>query len=84
MDVGRRFRALGEAKALLNVRRVGREAAVEKTRVALNRHREQASLLRDVLEARTTLADADAQYQQALLGYWTARADFEKAIGEEQ
>lgn len=84
MDVGRRFRALGEAKALLNVRRAGREAAVEKTRVALNRHREQASLLRDVLEARTTLADADAQYQQALLGYWTARADFEKAIGEEQ
>jgi outer membrane protein TolC len=84
LEVGRRFRALGEAQQMLKVRRASREAAMEKTRVALLRHQEQASLLKDALEARTALADADAQYQQALLGYWTARADFEKAMGEEQ
>ena len=27
------------------------------------------------------LADADSRYQQALLNHWTARADFEKALG---
>jgi hypothetical protein len=32
---------------------------------------------------QTSLADANAQYQQALLALWAARADFEKAIGDE-
>jgi hypothetical protein len=29
-----------------------------------------------------TLAEANHQFQQALLDYWTARAEFEKALGE--
>jgi outer membrane protein TolC len=40
-------------------------------------------LLKDVLEIQTSLADANHRYQAALLAYWTARADFEKALGEE-
>jgi hypothetical protein len=30
------------------------------------------------------LADANNQYQQALLSFWTAKAELEKAIGEDR
>jgi outer membrane protein TolC len=33
------------------------------------------------LQAQSSLAEADRQYKQALLSFWTAKADFEKAIG---
>jgi outer membrane protein TolC len=39
--------------------------------------------LSDVLESQATLAGANDQYQKALLGYWTAQAEFEKALGED-
>jgi hypothetical protein len=29
------------------------------------------------------VASADDSYQQALLAFWTAKADFEQAIGED-
>ena len=32
---------------------------------------------------RAELAGSDDRYQQALLAFWTAKADFENAIGEE-
>jgi outer membrane protein TolC len=35
-----------------------------------------------VLQTQAGLAEAQDRYQQALLAFWTARADFEKAIGE--
>jgi hypothetical protein len=41
-----------------------------------------AALLSDVLQSQSTLAEANHQFQQALLDYWTARAEFEKALGE--
>jgi outer membrane protein TolC len=37
----------------------------------------------DVLESQATLAEANHQFQEALLGYWTAQAEFEKALGED-
>ena len=32
---------------------------------------------------QASLATAEDQYRQALLAFWTARADFERALGEE-
>jgi outer membrane protein TolC len=52
-------------------------------RVTLNKYKDQAALLKDVLQVQASSADANNQYQQAVLSLWTARADFEKAIGEE-
>jgi outer membrane protein TolC len=49
----------------------------------MNQYRQQAVLLKDLLEAQAGLAHANDQYQQALLGLWTAKADFEKALGED-
>jgi hypothetical protein len=40
-------------------------------------------MLNDVLQLRSELAGSDDRYQQALLAFWTAKADFELAIGED-
>lgn len=84
IDVGNRFRKLAEARMLLAVARAGQETARENLRVATNRYQEQSALLKDVLQAQVALADSNNQYQQALLGFWTAKAEFEKALGEER
>ena len=40
-------------------------------------------LLSDLLKQQSSLADAEGQYHQAVLAYWSARADFQKTLGEE-
>jgi outer membrane protein len=57
--------------------------AREKVRVKTNQYQVQAAMLNDVLQLRAELASSDDQFQQALLAFWTAKADFELAIGEE-
>jgi len=83
VDVNTRFRKLGEARALLKVTDSARVAAREKLRVRTDQFQLQAALLSDVMQVRAELADSNDQYQQALLTFWTAKADFELAIGEE-
>ena len=50
-------------------------------RISVNKYKVQAALLSDTLQSQATLADTGYQYQQALLDFWTARAEYEKAIG---
>ncbi len=83
-DVGAQFRKLEEARRQLAVARLSRETAAEGLRVVQNKYSVQAALLKDVLEAQSTSAEAAAQYGQALSQFWTARADFEKSIGEDR
>jgi outer membrane protein len=84
IEVGQRFRKLHEARLLLEASRLSREAAREKLRVATERQAQDSALLKDALQAQAAASAAHAQYEQALLGFWTAKADFQKAIGEEQ
>jgi outer membrane protein TolC len=84
IDVAQRFRKLQEARLLIEAGRLNREAAQEKLRVVTSRHRQEAALLREALDAQSTLSAANAQYDQALSTFWTAKADFQKAVGEEQ
>jgi outer membrane protein len=84
LDVSQRFRKLQEARLLIVAERLGRDAAQEKLRVLMARHRQESSLLKDVLEAQASMSGAHAQYDRALLTFWTAKADFQKAIGQEQ
>lgn len=81
-EVSDRFRKLQEARALLRVSQLNQESAREKVRVATSRYSLEAALYKDVLQTQAALAEAEDRYQQALLAFWTARADFEKAIGE--
>jgi outer membrane protein TolC len=82
VEINTRFRKLAESKAYLEVVDMARGVAREKLRVATNRYQVQAALLTDVLDLRSRLADSDSRYQDALMAFWTARAEFEQAIGE--
>ena len=50
----------------------------------MNTFKNESALIKDVLEAQTRLARANSEYQKSLSGFWTAKADFEKATGEEK
>jgi len=84
LDVNSRFRKLEESRALIAVAEANREAAQEKLREVTNKYKEEAVLLSDVLRQQATTAGALDTYQQALLSFWTAKTDFEKAMGEDQ
>jgi outer membrane protein len=81
LDVEDKFRKLRQARVLLEAQTDQREAEQVKLREVTDRYEQQSVLLSDLLQQQATLSQADAQYQQALAGFWTARAEFEKAIG---
>ena len=83
LDVDSQFRKLREARAQLAVAEAGRDAEQEKLRNQTEAYSQQAILLSDLLQQQASFASAEDQYRQALLGFWAARADFEKALGEE-
>jgi len=83
LDVNNRYRKLAESRALLAVAQAAREAATEKLREVQDKFGQQTVLLKDVLQQQSTLANANNEYEEALLGFWSAKADFEKALGEE-
>jgi len=82
-DVGDKYRRLRQARAQLDVSRLAETAAREKLRVARDCYTQQTALLKDVLQAQAVASDATRQYHQAVLTIWSARADFEKALGED-
>jgi outer membrane protein TolC len=84
IDVNDKFNKLRQARQLLSVTQLSRDAAVENVRVLTNRYRAQMSLLKDVLQAQSQLEQAHDQGRQALLSFWTAKAEFENAIGEDK
>ena len=83
IDVANRFRKLQEARLLVEANRLARESAQEKLRVATEKYKAEAALLKDTLQAQAALSDANANYDQALLSFWTARADLDRALGED-
>ncbi len=83
LDVNASYRKLSEARALLAVDAATQELEREKLRVLTNQYREKAALLTDVLQEQSALAQADAQYRQDLESVWTAKAAFDRALGEQ-
>ena len=43
--------------------------------------RQQTALLKDLLSAQASLAQANDQYRQSVLAFWEARSSFEQATG---
>ena len=82
IEINSRYRTLTEKRAQLTVARMAQSTVREKLRVKTNQYQVQAALLPDVLRVRAEAADADDRYQQALLGFWTAKADYDLAVGE--
>jgi outer membrane protein len=83
LDVEEKFRKLEEARILLDAQTDQREAEQTKLGEVTNRYNQKAALLSDLSQQQAAVSQAEAQYQQALAGFWMARADFEKAIGTE-
>lgn len=83
VDVRARFRAAREAFGRLAVCEAARVAARERLRVATERLERGAALDRELIEAQARLAQADFDCQQALAGYWTARAELERARADQ-
>ena len=83
LDVNVKHRKVQETESALAVAELARQTASERLRVATDRYRVEAALLKDVLEAQTALARATQEYQQALGAYWTARADLDEAVGQQ-
>jgi outer membrane protein len=83
LDVDSHFRRLREARAYLAVVEAARNAEKEKLRNQQEAYSRQSILLSDLLRQQTSVADAEDQYRQAIFGYWKARADFQKTLGEQ-
>ncbi len=82
LDVNTRFRRLEETKMQLRVTNLGLDAARERLQVTTTRYAEGSALLADVLQSQAAVATAHDRYQSAALDFWTARAEFERAVGE--
>jgi outer membrane protein TolC len=84
IEVGDKFRRLQQTQQALRVARLSQDTEREALRVTQGRYRFEAALLTEVLQSQAKLADANNQYQQALLSFWTAKAELEKALGQEK
>jgi outer membrane protein TolC len=83
VEVGTKYRQWREAALLLKAARTASAAAAEQFRVTSVRYKEQAALIRDLLQAQARNTEATFQYQQALSSYWSAMAELRRAMGEE-
>jgi outer membrane protein TolC len=81
LEVEDRFRKLGEARILLEAQADERQAQQVRLREVSDRYTQKVSLLSDLLQQTAAVTQAEAQYQQAVTGFWTARAELERAIG---
>jgi len=84
IDVNSRFRKLGESRMLISVAQSERDAAHQRLREVTDKYGQQSVLLSDVLHQQAAAANASDDYEQALLGFWSAKSEFEKSLGEDQ
>jgi outer membrane protein TolC len=84
MDVDDKYRQMQQSWSKLRAAKLAQKAALENLRVYKNQYEVQAALLKVVLQAETSLAQANSDYQNGLSDYWSAKAEFEHAIGEDQ
>jgi outer membrane protein TolC len=82
-EVDATFRRLREARELLTAAQAARDAEAEKLRNEMDAYSRQTIVLSDLLEQQSSVLSAEDQYRQGLLALWKARADFERALGEE-
>ena len=83
IDVGDKFRSLQEARAAVAVAQAKQEATREKLREVTLQYEQKTALLRDVLQQQAAMENADSEYNNAVTDFWSAKASFQKAIGEE-
>ncbi len=83
VEVAALRRKVEESAAQIAVRRLEGDAARERLRVTTTKFHELAARPDELSNATASLTQAAAREQQTIFAYWSARADYEKAIGEE-
>jgi outer membrane protein len=83
IDVDNNYRQMQQSWSKLRAAGLSQQAATENLRVDKNQYEVQAVLLKVVFQAQSTLAQANSDYQHALADYWTAKAEFEHALGDD-
>jgi outer membrane protein len=81
IDLHTQLNRLSESRQLLSAAQLARTASREEMRVSLNRYKYTNAKLSDVLQAQSGLADANNNYHEALIAFWSAKAQFERAVG---
>lgn len=83
VEINAYARKVQETAAQIAVRRLESDAARERLRVTKAKFEEKAARPDEMFNASASLTQAAAREQEAISAYWTARADYEKATGEE-
>ena len=83
INVDTQFRSLHEARVAVGVAIAKRESSTEKLREVTDKYQQKTVLLRDVLQQQSAVEGANADYNEAMASFWTAKANFQKAIGSE-
>jgi outer membrane protein TolC len=83
INVNKQFRALQEARMAVDVASTQQEGAREKLREVNQKYEQKTALLRDVLQQQSAVQKADSDYNEAIASFWTAKANFQKALGED-
>jgi outer membrane protein TolC len=84
IDLHKQINRLRESHQLVQTSQLSRGAARERLRVSANRYKYTEEKLADVLQAQSKLADENKDYHQALLAFWQAKAELDRAVGTEQ
>ncbi len=84
IEVGDLSRRVRLASARLHVAALTRQMTTESLRIAQRQYEAQYTLLKTVLQAQSSADNASADYERTISELWTAVADYERALGEEQ
>ena len=83
LNLDTQFRSLHEAQVAVTVATAKKDSTSEKLREVTLQYQQKTALLRDVLQQQAAVDGANSDYNQALANFWTAKANFQKALGEE-
>ncbi len=83
VDVNKQFRALQEARMAVDVAAAQQDATRMKLQEVTDKYGQKTALLRDVLQQQAAVEKANSDYNEAIATFWTAKANFDKAIGED-
>jgi len=83
IEVAKSYRDIQQARGQMLLARASQDVARDRVRVTTERIKVAAALPVDGLSADRELAESAAREQDALSGYWAARAAYEQAIGED-
>lgn len=82
LQVKKAYEDLQVAKANISTATQAKAQAQENFRITNHRFQEQMSTSTEVLDARTYLTQAELSFYRAWYGYWMAKAELERAVGQ--